>query len=48
MTVKKSKSGYKVTHCRGKSRGKTIAKHPTKKEALAQHRAIQANKGKGK
>ena len=44
--IKKTKSGYKVVHCHGKKKGKTIAKHPTKKAALAQHRAIQANKRK--
>jgi len=44
MTVKKSNGGYKTVHCRGKKRGKTIAKFPTKKKAMAQHRAIQANK----
>ena len=44
MTVRKSGSGYVVAHCHGKKKGKTIARHKTKKAALAQHRAIQANK----
>lgn len=48
MTVRKVKSGYAVKHCHGAKKGKTIAKHKTKKEAMAQHRAIQANKKKGK
>ena len=44
MTIRKSGSGYAVVHCHGKKKGKTIARHKTKKAALAQHRAIQANK----
>ena len=48
MVVKKSGSGYAVVHCRGKDKGKTIAKHKTKKKALAQHRAIHANKPRRK
>lgn len=44
--VKKSKSGYKTVHCHGAKKGKTIAKFKTKKEAEAQHRAIQASKKK--
>lgn len=51
MTVGKHGKGYAVKHCRGKSKGKPIkgGKHATKKEAVAQHKAIQANKkGKGK
>lgn len=45
MSVKKTKGGWGVYHCSG---GKTslIAKHKTKKKALAQHRAIMANKKK--
>lgn len=46
MTVKKRGSGYAVVHCKGKKKGKTIAKHKTKKKAMAQHRAIQASKRK--
>jgi hypothetical protein len=46
MTVRKVKGGYAVKHCHGKGKGKVIAKHPTKKKALAQHRAIQINKKK--
>ena len=48
MTVKKTKGGYKVVHCHGEKKGKTIAKHKTKKKAMAQHRAIMANKKKKK
>ena len=48
MTVKKVKGGYAVKHCHGKDKGKTIAKHKTKKSAMAQHRAIQANKRRKK
>lgn len=44
MAVRKVKGGYAVKHCTGKNKGKTIAKHKTKAKALAQHRAIQANK----
>lgn len=47
MSVQKAKSGYKTVHCHGAKKGKTIATFKTKKEAQAQHRAIQANK-KGK
>jgi len=47
MTVRKSGSGYATVHCHGKNKGKTIAKFKTKKKALAQHRAIQANKKRG-
>ena len=46
MTVKKTKGGYRTVHCKGKDKGKTISRFPTKKKALAQHRAIQANKKK--
>jgi len=48
MTVKERGRGYAVVHCRGKKKGKTIAKHKTKKKALAQHRAIQASKSRRK
>lgn len=44
MSVVKKGSGYAVVHCHGKKKGKTIAKHKTKKAAMRQHRAIQANK----
>ena len=44
MTVKKKGKSWAVTHCHGKKKGKTIAKHATKKKAMAQHRAIQAKK----
>lgn len=47
MTVKSIKGGgYKTVHCHGKNRGKTISKFKTKKEAVAQHKAIQANRNK--
>ena len=48
MSVKKTKSDYAVKHCHGKKKGKVIAKHTTKKKAMAQHRAIQASKHKKK
>lgn len=48
MTVRKRKSGYAVVHCHGKNKGKTIGKHKTKKAAMRQHRAIQANKRRKK
>lgn len=48
MTVKKIKGGYAVKHCHGKDKGKTIAKHKTKAEAMAQHRAIMASKARRK
>ena len=44
MTVRKVKGGYATVHCHGKKKGKQIAKFKTKKAAMAQHRAIQANK----
>lgn len=44
MTVRKVKDGYATKHCHGKKKGKTIAKFKTKKAAMRQHRAIQANK----
>lgn len=48
MSVKKTKSGYAVVHCHGKKKGKIIAKHETKEEALAQHQAIQISKKRQK
>jgi hypothetical protein len=48
MSVRKTKSGWKVIHTHGKKKGQTIAKHKTKKEAMAQHRAIQASKARRK
>ena len=42
--IKKEGGKFKVKHCHGKKKGKTIATHKTYAEALAQHRAIQANK----
>jgi len=44
MTVAKVKGGYATKHCHGKKKGKIIHKFKTKKKALAQHRAIEANK----
>jgi len=46
MTVKKTGKGYSVTHCHGTKKGKPIKTFKTKKEALAMHRAIEANKKK--
>ena len=43
MTVKKV-NGYATVHCHGKDKGKIIHKFKTKKEALAQHRAIMVDK----
>ena len=48
MTIRKVKGGYATVHCHGKKRGKIIKKFKTKKEALAQHRAIMVSKIKGK
>jgi hypothetical protein len=48
MSVRKRGSGHVVTHCHGKKKGKVIARHKTKKEAEAQHRAIQASKRRRK
>ena len=38
--IGKSGSGWRVYHCHGKKKGKTIAKFRTKKAALRMHRAI--------
>ena len=46
MSVKKVKGGYATVHCHGKNKGRQIAKFPTKKRAMAQHRAIEANKNR--
>lgn len=43
MTVKKV-DGWATVHCHRKKKGKIISKFKTKKEALAQHRAIMASK----
>ncbi len=49
MTVKAVKGGYATVHCHGKDKGKIIHKFDTKKEALAQHAAIEISKhGKSK
>lgn len=44
MSVKPVKGGHATAHCHGKKKGRVIKKFATKKEATAQHRAIQANK----
>lgn len=47
MTVRRIKGGYAVVHCpKKKKKGGIIAKHKTKKQALRQHRAIQASKAR--
>lgn len=46
MTVQKRGDKWVVTHCHGKDKGKVIASHSTKAKAMAQHRAIEANKHK--
>ncbi len=46
MAISKVKGGYAVKHCHGANKGKTIKKFKTKKEAMAMHKAIMANKSK--
>lgn len=46
--IVKTKIGYAIKHCHGAQEGETIKTFRTKKEALAMHRAIEANKKKGK
>ena len=48
MAIRKVKGGYATKHCKGKDKGKIIKKFKTYREALAQHRAIQASKRKRK
>jgi len=48
MVVKKVAGGWATVHCHGKDKGKIIHKFPTKKQAMAQHRAIEANKHKNR
>ena len=48
MSVRKVKGGYATVHCHGKKKGAQIAKFKTKKEAEAQHRAIQSSKHRKK
>lgn len=43
MSIKKTKSGYKVTN---KSGSKTLGKHKSKKAAVKQLRAIEASKAR--
>jgi hypothetical protein len=45
MTVEKRGNKWATVHCHGEDKGKTIAKFSSKKKAMAQHRAIEANKG---
>jgi len=40
--------GRSVVHCSGKNKGKVIKTHSTRAKALAQHRAIMANKKRKK
>ena len=42
--IKKINNKFCTIHCHGKDKGKIISCFPTKKEALAQHKAIMANK----
>ena len=44
MVVAKKGSRWAVVHCHGAKKGKVIAYFPTKKKAMASHRAIQASK----
>ena len=44
--IKKVKGGFATVHCHGKNKGKIISKFKTKKEALEQHKAIEASKYK--
>jgi len=46
--VKKRGNKYVTVHCHGKNKGKVIASFDTKEEAMAQHRAIEANKKRRK
>lgn len=46
MSVRKVKGGYATVHCHGKKRGRRIATFKTKRQATAQHRAIQASKAR--
>lgn len=48
MTVKKVSGGFATVHCHGADKGKVIHKFETKEEAMAQHKAIEANKHKRK
>lgn len=48
MTIRKKGDKWSTVHCHGRNKGKTIATFKTKKAAMAQHRAIQANKRKKK
>ena len=43
MSVVKRGKKHAVVHCKGEDKGKVIATHGTRAEALAQHRAIKAS-----
>ena len=44
--IRKRGNKWVTIHCSGPKKGQVIAEFDTKEEALAQHRAIQASKGK--
>jgi hypothetical protein len=44
MSVRKVKGGYATVHCSGEDAGREISRFPTKRQAMAQHRAIMASK----
>jgi len=44
MVVEKRGNKWCVVHCHGPDKGKVIKCFPTRKQAEAMHRAIQANK----
>jgi len=46
--IKKRGKKWATIHCHGADKGETIATFKTKKEAQAQHRAIEANKKRPK
>jgi hypothetical protein len=48
MAVRKKGDKWAVVHCSKGKKGKVIAYHDTKKEAMAQHKAIMANKKRRK
>jgi hypothetical protein len=44
--IKKTGDKWSTVHCRVKDKGKVISSFNTRREALAQHRAIQASKSR--
>jgi hypothetical protein len=44
ITIEKRHGQYCTVHCHGSDKGKSIACFDTEKEALDQHRAIEASK----